>query len=470
MSERPTYVLTCELFKKSLCCSQIYDELKLSRLFDGKVSIFRRSPPISVSARSSDENRLPCCNPDDRVVHLGKRPLKRYLHLFRQTTLLIICWGLIFEIGLRVQQYFGPLHDLDMASVNLNWLSEVVNHRPDSESRRLVGTKLVGRNMYGDLDGFTFKESYDDNDVRIIDDQELLAGCRNPVSVLFLGDSFMAGYGDQDTLPYHVTKYFKNELNICIKTYNAGASSYSPAIFVPQARKLLPILRPDYVVVDVDETDLFDDFVLYRQLIVRNDRGQNIAVKSSPVWREYSIGFMEAREHQLYLMRFVAKLWHVYVHMPIVRKKYHDNDAFGPYAYIEDYDVNLEQKYSAALSVFRQNLQELAEVLKDFTKDGNRVLFIYHPHLEHLKPDAAGRLGTNLVSSSVQQTALANNELFFNATDILRQRFGSHPEKFYWNGDMHFNFRGLEEYSRAVAAYMAAAMIKPKNSAINLAD
>ena len=401
---------------------------------------------------------------DDQVVHLGPPPLKRYLHLFRQTTLLIICWGLIFEIGLRLQQYFGPLHDLEMASFNLNWLSEVLHHRPDSENRR-----LVGRKMYGDLNGFTFKEFHDDNGVRIIDDKELLAGCRNPVSVLFLGDSFIEGYGDQDTLPYHVAKYFKNELNICIKTYNAGASSYSPAIFVPQARMLLPILRPDYVVVDVDETDLFDDFVLYRQQIVRNDRGQNIAVKPSPVWREYSIGFMKAREHRLYLMRFVAKLWHVYVHMPILVPKKYPNDAFfGPLAYLKDHDVNLEQKYSEALSVFRQNLQELADVLKDFTKDGNRVLFIYHPHLEHLKPDEAGRLGTNLVSSSVQQTALANDAHFFNATEILKQRFGSHPEKFYWNGDMHFNFQGLKEYSHAVAAYMAAAMIKPKT--INLAN
>jgi hypothetical protein len=78
-----------------------------------------------------------------------------------------------------------------------------------------------------------------------------------------------------------------------------------------------------------------------------------------------------------------------------------------------------------------------------------------------LKPDAAGRLATNLVSSSVRRAALANNELFFNATEALKQRFGSHPEQFYIKGDMHFNFKGLEEYSRAVAVYMATAMIKP---------
>jgi hypothetical protein len=28
---------------------------------------------------------------------------------------------------------------------------------------------------------------------------------------------------------------------------------------------------------------------------------------------------------------------------------------------------------------------------------------------------------------------------------------------------MHFNFKGLEEYSLAVAAFMASAMIKPKD-------
>jgi hypothetical protein len=82
----------------------------------------------------------------------------------------------------------------------------------------------------------------------------------------------MEGYDDKNTLPYHVAKYFKTERGECLKTYNAGYTSYSPSIFVPQARKLLPIVRPDYIVVDVDETDLYDDFARYRKLIVRNER------------------------------------------------------------------------------------------------------------------------------------------------------------------------------------------------------
>jgi len=233
---------------------------------------------------------------------------------------------------------------------------------------------------------------------------------------------------------------------------------------VPQAKKLLPIVRPDYIVVDVDETDLYDDFARYRKLIVRNERGQNIGVKASPIGHECSVGLIEARNHPLYLMRFVAKLWHSYVHMPSVIEKYRESDL-TLFSYSQDHGVDVEHKYADALLAFRQNLQELADVLKDYTKDGSRVLFIFHPHVQHLKPDAAGRLWNNLVSSSVQKVCVANNFLFFNATETLKQRFGSHPENFYWKtGDMHYDFKGLEEYSAAVAAFMASAMINPKDS------
>jgi hypothetical protein len=106
----------------------------------------------------------------------------------------------------------------------------------------------------------------------------------------------------------------------------------------------------------------------------------------------------------------------------------------------------------------------MADVLKDYATDGGRVLFVFHPHVQHLKPDSAGRVWNDLVSSSVKSTSEANHFLFFNSTETLRQRFGSHPESFYWRrGDMHFSFNGLEEYSIAVGAFMASDMIKPND-------
>jgi hypothetical protein len=318
--------------------------------------------------------------------------------------------------------------------------------------------------VYGDLTGFSYARSFDANGIRIIDDKALLAGCRKPVSFLFLGDSFMEGYDDKNTLPYQVAKYFRNERGVCLKTYNAGYTSYSPAIFVPQAKMLLPVVRPDYIVVDVDETDLYDDFARYRHLIVRNERGQNVGVRVSPLGHECSVGLMAAREHPLYLMRLVAKLWHAHVHMPAVIDQYRGSDL-GLFSYSQDHGADLEQKYAEPLAVFRQNLQELADVLKGYTGDGSRVLFIFHPHLQHIKPDAEGRVWNDLVSSSVQKMSAANDFHFFNATETLKQRFGAHPEKFYWReGDMHYAFTGLEQYSAAVAEFMDAAIINPKES------
>jgi hypothetical protein len=170
--------------------------------------------------------------------------MKRLFHVLGQAALLVIAWAVIFEIGLRMQQYFGPLYDVEMASINPNWESDVLNHQPTPENQNLC--------IYGDLTGFSYARSYDANGIRIIDDTALLAGCRNQTSVLFLGDSFMEGFDDKNTLPYHIAEYFKTERGVCLKTYNAGYTSYSPAIFVPQAKKLLPIVRPDYIVVDVD--------------------------------------------------------------------------------------------------------------------------------------------------------------------------------------------------------------------------
>jgi hypothetical protein len=380
--------------------------------------------------------------------------MKRWFRLLGRGALLFITWATIFEIGLRLQQYVGPLFDLEMESVNLNWESSVLNHKPAPENQNLC--------IYGDLTGFSYQRSYNVNGIRIVDDRALLEGCREPISVLFLGDSFMEGYDDENTLPYHVAKYFKKERGICLKGNNAGYTSYSPAIFVPQAKKLLPIVRPDYIVVDVDETDLYDDFARYRKLIVRNERGQNVGVKASPIGHECSVGLMEAREHPLYLMRFVAKTWLSLVHMPTVIQHYRSDDLVL-FSYSQDHGADLEQKYSEALSSFRQNLQELAYVLKDYTGDGRRVLFIFHPHLEHLKADAEGRVWNDLVSSTVRNMCIDNGFLFFNATETLKRRFGSHPEDFYWPGDMHFSFGGLEEFSNAVAAFMASDMIKPKD-------
>src|SRR4051812_45466253 len=348
---------------------------------------------------------------------------KRPLRLLGQAALLLACWLAIFELGLRAQQYFGPLYDLELANVDLSWESDTLNHVPAAKNQHMC--------IYGDLTGTTYQRAFDNNGIRIIDDTALLSGCKRSASVLFMGDSFMEGYDDRNTLPYHVAKYFKDERGICLKTHNAGYTSYSPSIFVPQAKKLLPIVRPDYVVIDIDETDFYDDFVRYRKLVTRNERGENVGVKVSPIGHACSVGLMETRQHALYLTRLVSKLWLSHVSIPAVIEANRSRDL-EIFSWSADHGPDIDSKYPEARAVFRQNLEELAGVLKDYAQDGTRVLCIFHPHLNHLKPDASGRVWNDLVSSMVQEACTAKNFLFYNATAAMRQRVGSQPEKLYW--------------------------------------
>ena len=64
--------------------------------------------------------------------------MKDRFHFLGQAALLVVSWAVIFEIGLRMQQYFGPLYDLELANINLNWESNVLNHKPDTGKPELV--------------------------------------------------------------------------------------------------------------------------------------------------------------------------------------------------------------------------------------------------------------------------------------------------------------------------------------------
>ena len=172
---------------------------------------------------------------------------------------------------------------------------------------------------------------------------------------------------------------------------------------------------------------------------------------------------MEVRQHALYLSRLAAKLWLSYVSIPDVIEANRSKDL-EIFSWSKDHSPDIDRKYPEARAVFRQNLEELTGILKNYAQDGTHVLCIFHPHLNHLKADASGRVWNDLVSSMVRQACAEKGFLFFNATATMKARVGSNPEQLYWRStDMHFSFKGLEAYSNAVAEFMAKNMIKPED-------
>ena len=116
------------------------------------------------------------------------------------------------------------------------------------------------------------------------------------------------------------------------------------------------------------------------------------------------------------------------------------------------------------IDFFRNNVIELMETLIDLMGDSSRILFLYHPHLQHLKPDSDGRYWNHFVSTAVKEAAEAYDINFYDASDDLRILFKGSPQEFYWNKNIHFNFKGLKLYGELVAKRLFSLISKTDQS------
>ena len=90
------------------------------------------------------------------------------------------------------------------------------------------------------------------------------------VRVLLLGDSFMFGYNasDDDTTQAVLEKLLRNQVSRDVEVFSLGVTSYSGVRYAALARIYFEYLRPDVVIVALDQTDFgedvrrIDDYVL----------------------------------------------------------------------------------------------------------------------------------------------------------------------------------------------------------------
>ena len=335
----------------------------------------------------------------------------------------------LLEVMLRAQQAIWPLYDLAIGPETLFvGLSNELNH------------------VHADPD-------WDSAGIQKMDEP-------NPPDcaprVLFLGDSFMQGLARSDTIPVHVRDFFQSSLGRQICVFNAGTSSYSPSIYIVQAKQLLPLLHPDFVVVDIDETDLYDDYYRYRELTSRDAAGSIDAVHLTPLFFQFHQGLIDSTNKPLYLHRLLAKLYFSKIEYPRIFAEYvaaRPADIFVVSRLPAD---KARQEYGDAIGYFRQTLTDLTTTILARMSDPDRLIYIHHPHLQHLA--GGGDVFNDVVAATVREVAGANKVRFYDATDQLRIEFGGQPERYYIPNDMHFNSRGLRAYARAVARYLAAPL------------
>jgi hypothetical protein len=332
----------------------------------------------------------------------------------------------LLEGALRAQQRLGPIYDLSIGPETIMvGISEELNHAQEPGP------------------------DWDPNGLYSMPEPNA-AQCAP--RVLFMGDSFMQGLGTAENVPYHVRRFFREAFGKDVCVFNAGQSSYSPSIFVPQAKKLIPVLQPDFVVIDVDETDLFDDYHRYRALVRRDEAGSIVAVRPTPISLQFHRGLVESTAKMLYLHRLLAKLYFTRVVYPRLFDEYYRTKPADMFWASRLPEAEARERYGPALLYFDQTLEDLTRTVLSRMGGPDGLIYVHHPHLEHL--GAGADTFNDVVSVTLRHVAGRHNVRYLDAKEIMRTQFGAHPERYYIPNDMHFNKLGLRAYAVDVAKYL----------------
>lgn len=304
--------------------------------------------------------------------------------------------------------------------------------------------RLTDAETYGIQAGHEYDEVYDELGIKR---SRLRPQEGHGTIVLFFGDSFIQGYDDAHTIPqiaydWIVAQDPRRERLIVL---NAAYSSYSPLIFTLQAQRLLPQIRPDYVVIDIDETDLFDDAVRYRPGIERDAQGRLIAIHPDPERAALRAGCARAGRLPLLTLQVLAA---AYYQLRLTRSERAQWRAERPFAVAETAEPSLSAEQREQVHFFSQTLDGLFATLKLFLPP-EHVLVVRHPHERHL--DAGrGAVLNRQVGELVRAAATRHSLRFFDSQDELQRRFGTRAAAYYWKNDMHFNFDGMRAYGQLV--------------------
>ncbi len=352
------------------------------------------------------------------------------------------------EIALRVQQRLGPYYDLE----NPNFLSHY------NKTSNLVNHTYIPETRYG------FK--YDQYGIRKSSPYPYYLENENP-RMLFLGDSFMAGFDDKTTIPSYMWNRFQSTLaDQPLAFLNAGCPSYSVVTYLIQAKYLIDVVKPTYLVVNIDEADLSNDVEADSQLI-KDYSGKIVAHMASPKADMLDRMKKKFETQPLYLQRFATRLFTTQAVFPWLEELYERrvlDDQTARYFYVSRETIEkAQQLYAKEISLFRKNLQELADNIKASKFPPQKVVFSTHAHLQHFEPLDRGKVWNRLIARTIGEVAKTNGFSFYDGFPYMSRVFGDEAHQYYIPNDMHLNRKGLAAYANGLGEYLETAFFDKPN-------
>jgi len=283
--------------------------------------------------------------------------------------------------------------------------------------------------------------------------------------IFYLGDSFTEGTCPMESsVPSRVETGLNERAaeGVRFEVINTGTSSYAPVLYDILARHVLVDYAPDLLVIDVDMTDVFDDF-LYRATAERDDGGNLVACPpGSPLKSAYyrTQGGLARKT-----MRYRADEWlgersRFYAVMvsrmrelreargeapspsPLAAPR--DESLPGLYDWCEpEWDEATEELVEASMGTLRQTI-ELSR------SAGFEIVITGVPHLENLTGEFSER-----PFEALRTLCEEEGVPYLDSLAGVRERIGrGDPAAYFIPGDMHYNEVGYGLWADAQLAFL----------------
>jgi len=291
----------------------------------------------------------------------------------------------------------------------------------------------------------------------------------NTLRIFYVGDSNTTGPVKEDK---KMTTLVEKELNKKLKNgkhievINTGTTSWSPSLYYLEIKNHILKFSPDIVVINVDMTDVRDDFV-YRKLSTFDKEKLPIAVKPS-----------DTKSKELYRLapQGMIKVSPLQNELTKVREFLRKNSAF--YFHFENYVLSSKQKIKQKVKpqpnvIVNEEQQDANWVSHSWTKDtqhnvdysmfilGHTIAFLKERNINvvvtgvPLYPQYSGEWSAR-PHTIIKQTAQKYGALYLDSYELIKKPVQKADRaKYYWEEDpTHFNEEGNRLWADAQVSFL----------------
>lgn len=256
--------------------------------------------------------------------------------------------------------------------------------------------------------------------------------------IIVLGDSFTEGYYQDstfaDVLEQRLNQPGRRQR---YEVVNCGTSSYSPMLYYLRYKHHLSKYQPHELIVNIDLTDVYDDYHRYRPNGTWTAAGE--PVETRPGAR----GLGAWPDNLKYRFHFARLLFG----NPGIQLR----QSVGPKVF--EYHTTLDSSTARWREEVGFSLGMLQRLIDLTRRDSVELTLTMYPYKQHFQAPAGGSVWNRSFEQRVRELAQKNQVSFYSAYDSIKPYYGHTRLPLYWGNDFHFTPTGQLLWSRLFAEH-----------------